>query len=192
MASILARLSDRPYPAASVRHVLGRGVDWVIDRLTVPPPGLRGPLGTRVRDAYPVVLLFQPGANEAAVRRTLEALPGLCSAAEIRVVLVVDRPHLAAARRSGVPVELLPDREAWERRRGEPSWQELVQHRLTIMRRDYAAAGTVQIPENGLGSVDVPELAAMLQADPLVRRHRARWRRSVSAVMRVIDRPVAH
>jgi hypothetical protein len=189
---MLARLGDRPSPAASVRHALGRGVDWVLFRLPVSPPGLRSPLGTRVRDADPVVLLFQSGANEAAVRRTLEALPALCSAAEVRVVLAVDRPHLAAARRSGVPVELLPDREAWERRHGEPLWQELVQHRLTIMRRDYAAASTVQIPENGLGSVDVPELAAMLRADPMVRRHRARWRRSVSAVMRVIDRPVAH
>jgi hypothetical protein len=172
-----------------VRHALGRGVDWLFERLPVPPPGLRTPPEVAGCVAHPVVLLVQVDTDEGAIRRTLEAIQWLCRAADVRVVLVIDRPDLAAARRSGVPVELLPGRDGWQRRHAEPSWLELVQHRLAIMRRDYAAATVVEAPRDGVGAADAQRLAAILRIDPLVQRQRAWWRRRVAAVMGLLDRP---
>jgi hypothetical protein len=190
MALVIVRPSYAALPLASVRNAVGRTIDWFLERLRVPPPGLRTPWQVTSRDVHPVVLLVLVDTHETALRRTLEALPALCEAADIRAVLVLDRPDLAAARKKGVPVELLPDPDAWERRPVQLSWPELVKHRLTIMRRDYAAAAVVEVSKNGLCAADVPRLAAEIQADTVVRRQRAWWLRRVIATVRLIDRPV--
>jgi hypothetical protein len=173
-----------------LRSAAGRIVEWVGSVARVPPAGLRSGLDGRVSDALPVVLLVQPGADESAVRRSVEAIPSVCASALVRIVLVLDHPHLTIARRAGVAVELLPQRAALEVRRGDESWSQLAEDRLALLREDYAAAATVLIPAQGLGAADFRKLAAGLRSDPRLNRGRVYWRRALASVVARLDPPV--
>jgi hypothetical protein len=176
--------------AFRLRFAAGRIVEWVGSISHVPPAGLRSGLDGHAADALPVVLLVQLDADEPAVRRTVEAIPTVCASALVRIVLVLDRPYLAIARKVGVAVELLPQRAALEDGRVDGSWSRLVEDRLALLREDYAAAATVLIPGPGLAAADVPKLAAGLRSDPRVNRGRVYWRRALARVVARLDPPV--
>jgi hypothetical protein len=160
-----------------LRYVVTWVVDRVLDLVRVPPPGLRSADLDDVADTLPVVLLYQPGAQEAAVQDTLKFIPALCRAASVRVVLVLDEPHLVAARRSGVVVELVPRAVHANRR-------------LALLRRDYGATAIVPIPQTGLTAAELPQLAATLRSELAARASSAGWRRTVARTLRIVDPPV--
>jgi hypothetical protein len=186
----MAAARERASRAAGLRSFASRGVDRVVDLAQVPPAGLRGPVfHGPAEDRLPVVLLFQPGADEEGVAKTVAAVPQLSSAARVRVVLVLDRPQLVVARRGRVVVELLPDRAAWERRHSGLSWPEHVQYRLAMLRRDYAAVATITVPRDGLGVLDQSAVVVALRSNPAVYRGTPSWRRIQIALVRFVDRP---
>jgi hypothetical protein len=168
----------------------GRVIEWAGSLARVPPAGLRTGLGGRRSDVLPVVLLVQRGADESAVRRTVAAIPVVYTSASVRIVMVLDRPHLAIVRRAGMAVELLPDRAALEGRYREESWSQLAEHRLDLLREAYAAVAIVRVPSEGLSTADIPMLAARLRSDPNVHRGRVFWRRALATLIARLDPPV--
>jgi hypothetical protein len=186
---VVAGARDFAYGPPRLRTILGRVADWFVDLARVPPPGLRGPGGDISADALPVVLLFQQEADENGVVTTLAAVPDLSSAAGVRVVLVLDRPHLALARRAGVPVELVPERMAWEQRHASRSWHQYVEQRLAMLQRDYAAAATFRVPGDGLSSLERTAIIAAMRPAPSAWRRMAAWRRARTALVRMVDPP---
>jgi hypothetical protein len=183
-------LRDAGFGLPALRSLLGRGVDVLVDLVRAPPPGLRGSAQERSADALPVVLLYQPGADRADVVSTLEAVPDLQSSAGVRVVLVLDRPHLAVARRAGLVVELLPGSDSWARRHPDRPWPEEVGRRLALMRRDYAAAAVIELPRESLGVSERATIAARMASAAHVGRTMPIWRRIRAAFVRLIDPPI--
>jgi hypothetical protein len=172
-----------------LRAAVARIVEVGAGLARVPPSGLKSPLGGPGSDALPVVLVYQPDAEEPAVQRTVAAIPVLSTSASVRVVLILDRPWLATARNGGVAVELLPDRAAFERGHPGMAWSELVERRLALLRTDYSAAAMIRIPRAGLDPADVPAIANHLRSDPRVRRSRVFWRRRLAALVAAMDPP---
>jgi hypothetical protein len=186
----LDRFTGGTVQVPNLRSVAGRIVEWLEGIARVPPAGLWSGLDGHSADALPVVLLVQPGADESAVRRTVEAIPSVCASALVRIVLVLDHPHLTIARRAGVVVELLPHHAALEVRCGGESLSQLAADRLALLREDYAAAATVLIPGQGLDGADIPKLADGLRSDSQLNRGRVYWRRALAGIVARLDPPV--
>jgi hypothetical protein len=187
----LTWLRDAGFGLPLARSVVGRGVDVLVDLAHVPPPGLRGGAVDGIAaDGLPVVLLYQPGADEAGIIRTLRAVSELQSSAGVRVVLVLDRPHLALVRQAGVLAELIPASDAWTRRLPDRSWPEEVRRRLAQIRRDYRAAAVFEVGRDGLNDAQRATITARFRSGSPVGRGMAAWRRLRAAALRLIDPPL--
>lgn len=95
-------------PGSPARAAVSRVFDHAVMPLTPGPPvGLRRGAGRSPSDA-PAVLLVLRGADDASTALRLAELAQAQAGVDITPVVVVDAPVLAAVRRAGYAVELLP------------------------------------------------------------------------------------
>lgn len=173
---------------AQAAPLLGR---W-LDRLAVPPPGLRAgrDVDARAANTRPTALVLHLDATGAdTVAATVDALllhgP---AAGGPRPVLVLDTPHLAVARRAGLPVDHVLSASAWAERHPQRPYAEHFAERLDQLCRDYATRHIVTIPAQGPG--EWPEgLLPVLLRPPLPSRTRRAWQRLALVLESAIDRP---
>ncbi|HET9654751.1 MAG TPA: hypothetical protein VFP72_05320 [Kineosporiaceae bacterium] len=173
----------------SLRGKAGPALGRTMDRLAVPPPGLRAGRGAGARSwTWPAVVVLQPGAPDAAaVAGTVAVLQELAGRLEIRPVLVLDTPHFAPVRRAGLAADHVLDPGEWARRHPDVPYAEHLRERLGQLRRDYATAQLVTLPPQGAGALDPEELAAMLAPTPRRAVHRV-WQRLMGRFEGAIDR----
>ncbi len=172
---------------AQLAPLLGR---W-LDRLGVPPPGLRAGHGAPGgADRLPTVLVLHFGAAAAeAVVATVDAL--LAHGPAVggpRPVLVLDTPHLGVARRAGLAVEHVLPAAGWAERHPDLPYQLHLAERLEQLCRDYATRHLVTVPAGGPG--DWPDgLLPVLLRPPVPSRARRAWQRGALRLESAIDRP---
>lgn len=197
MSLKLRAVAERVLPEP-VRGKAGPALGRTMDRLGVPPPGLRAgrqppTSGTGGWPAVVVLLLGAPGQPAVAatvVTATAEALLPVAAAAGVRPVLVLDTPHLAAVRRAGLAVEHVLPPDEWDRRHPGTPYTGYLGERLVQLRQDYATGHLVTLPSAGAGALPDGELAALLvppHRSPL----RRWWQRLAGRFEGAIDRPTS-
>jgi hypothetical protein len=178
----------------SVRGTVGPAFGRAMDRLRVPPTGLKaGPqLSGPGRDRRPVALVLLLGAGAAQTDHVARALAGAVrTPSSVRPVLVVDGPFFAAVRRAGICVEHVMSEQQWSRQYPDGSHAEYLTARLDLLRRDYATDQILRLSAAGDDTpIDIDEgrLTELLRS-----RSDSWWRRlwlplAVRAE-RAIDRP---
>lgn len=184
----MSRLLELARGQAWLREPAGRVVDAVVAASRVPPPGLRPgswsrSLGARADD-LPVVVVDVTGVDPGPLAHLVEHLPQVSAArGRVRFVLVLDGPHLALGRRSGVVVEHLLDEAAWSRRHPPEQWPAHRERRFAQLRSTYQPVRVVTLPDG-----DPAELErALVGVAPTGGRLRRAWAR----VERVLDPPPA-
>lgn len=189
--SAVTRLVELARGQAWLREPAGRAVDAVVGASRVPPPGLRPgswsrSLGARADD-LPVVVVDLTGVDAGRLAHLVDHLPQVSAASgRARFVLVLDGPHLALGRRSGVVVEHLIDQQSWSRRHPRELWAAHRERRLAQLRSTYRPVRVVV-----LASGDPAELAARLAAVPVPAGRGAAgplWR-AWARVERLLDPP---
>lgn len=189
--SALRRAVQRSLPEPVIR-VAGTVLGRTMDRLAVPPPGLRAGRDAGPGDRVPAVLVLHLGAPSAqAVEATVRALADAGTGRRTaRPVLVLDSTHLAVARRAGFAVEHLLPAQAWARRFPGVPYAEYLAERLTQLERDYATRQLVVVPPQGPLGLEPGMFAAALEPP-----RRGRWRRGWQGVAgraeALIDRPTS-
>lgn len=188
MAS-LRKVAERVLPEAAkgkAGPVLGRS----LDRLRVPPPGLkagRAPGAAGAGSPAAIVLLLG-GADTEIVTETVAALLRVAGPAGVRPVLVMDGPHFAPARRAGLAVDHLLSTDDWQQRHSGKPYAGYLAERLAQLRADYATSHLVRLPVGGAGALGDGALAAAL-VPPTPGRGRRLWQRAAGRVEAAIDCP---
>ena len=186
MSASLRKVAERlPEP---VKGKAGPALGRSMDRLRVPPPGLKAGHGSQpAGPGAPAVVVLLLGADPAVVTSTVEALLRTAGPAGVRAVLVLDGPHFAPARRAGLAVDHLLSAADWARRHpGEP-YSGYLTERLAQMRSDYATTHLVTLPAGGAASMSDDALAAAL-VPPTASRSRLAWQRLAGRFEAVVDR----
>jgi len=211
MSPKLRAVAERVLPEP-VRGKAGPALGRTMDRLGVPPPGLRAgrQLPASGTNGWPAVIVLllgaqgQPAATATAtavtvtvtvvtatvVTATAEALLPVAAAAGVRPVLVLDTPHLAAVRRAGLAVEHVLPPDEWDRRHPGTPYTGYLGERLDQLRKDYATPHLVTLPSGGAEALPDGELAALLvppHRSPL----RRWWQRLAGRFEEAIDRPTS-
>jgi hypothetical protein len=195
MSPKLRAVAERVLPEP-VRGRAGPALGRTMDRLGVPPPGLRAgrqqpASGTSGWPAVVVLLLGaqgQPAVAVTTVAATAEALLPAAAAARVRPVLVLDTSHFAAVRRAGLAVEHVLPLDEWDRRHPGTPYTGYLGERLEQLRQDYATGHLVTLPSGGAGALPDGELAALL-VPPYRNPLRRWWQRLAGRLEGAIDRP---
>jgi hypothetical protein len=185
----LRTVAERMLPEP-VKGKAGPALGRSMDRLRVPPPGLkagRAPETAGTGSPAAVVLLLG-GADAASVAGTVAALLRVAGTAGVRPVLVLDGPHFAPARRAGLAVDHLMPADDWQRRHPGRPYTGYLAERLAQLRADYATSHLVTLPAGGAGEMGDGALAAAL-TPPEPGRGRRVWHRLAGRVEAAIDRP---
>jgi hypothetical protein len=187
----LRAVAERVLPDA-VKGKAGPALGRSMDRLRVPPPGLKaghGPGAAGPAGPVVVVLLLQ-APDAQAVADTAAALLRAAGPAGVRPVLVLDSPHFAPARRAGLAVEHLTPSQEWARRHPDRPYSGYLAERLAQLRADYATSHLVRLPDEGAaGLPDGALTAALLPPHP--GRGRRVWQRLAGRFEAAIDRPTS-
>jgi hypothetical protein len=192
MSPKLRAVAERVLPEP-VRGRAGPALGRSMDRLGVPPPGLRAgrQQPTSGTSGWPAVVVLMLGASgQSAVAATAEALLPVAAAARVRPVLVLDTAHFAAVRRAGLAVEHVLPPEEWDRRHPGTSYTRCLGERLDQLRQDYATGHLVTLPSGGAEVLPDGELAALLvppHRSPL----RRWWQRLAGRIEGAVDRPTS-
>jgi hypothetical protein len=187
----LRKVAERVLPG-SVKGKAGPALGRSMDRLRVPPPGLKAGRGPEAAgSASPGVVVLLLGAPDAAtVTDTVAALLRDAGPAGVRPVLVLDTPHFAPARRAGLAVDhLLPAAEWAERHPGQP-YAGYLTERLAQLEADYATSHLVRLPAGGTGALPDGALADAL-VPPRPGSGRRVWQRLAGRLEAAIDRPTS-
>jgi hypothetical protein len=170
-----------------VGPALGRGMD----RLRVPPPGLKAGRGPDpAGPGSPAVVVLLLGADAATVTDTVAALLRDAGPAGVRPVLVLDGPHFAPARRAGLAVDHLLSAAQWEQRHPGRPYADYLAERLAQLRSDYATGQLVTLPAGGAAALADGALAQAL-VPPAPGRPRRAWQRLAGRFEAAIDRPTS-
>lgn len=177
-----------------VRGRAGPALGRTMDRLAVPPSGLKAGRGVpRERaDRAPAVLVLLLGAGPEAVERTVAALLEAGPAAGgPRPVLVLDGPHFAVARRAGLAVDHVVSAQQWQRLHPGLPYADHLAERLGQLRRDYATAHLVALPPTGIAGPGPDGASAAQRLGVLLRPvGPGRWRRLWQPVARRVESAV--
>jgi hypothetical protein len=187
----LRQVAERVLPE-SVKGKVGPALGRSMDRLRVPPPGLkagRAPGAAGTGSPAAVVLLLG-GVDAATVAGTVAALLRVAGAAGVRPVLVLDGPHFAPARRAGLAVDHLLSAGDWQQRHPGQPYAGYLAERLAQLRVDYATSHLVTLPPGGADALGDSALAAAL-TPPEPGRGRRVWQRLAGRLEAAIDRPTS-
>lgn len=170
--------------------LLGR----TMDRLAVPPPGLKAGAGTPRggADRRPAVIVLLLGATgpDAVAATAAELVHHGPVAGGPRPVVVLDTPHFAAVRRAGLAADHILARAEYEARHPGQPYSAYLAQRLDQLRRDYATRHVVTVPPEGVAALGPGALAELL-----VVPRRGWWRRvwepTALRFEAAIDRPTS-
>jgi hypothetical protein len=187
----LRAVAERVLPE-SVKGKAGPALGRSMDRLRVPPPGLKAGHGPGAAGAgSPAVVVLLLGAPDAAtVADTVTALLREAGPARVCPVLVLDGPHFAPARRAGLAVDHLLPVDAWAGRHPGRPYADYLAERLAQLRSDYATTHLVRLPAEGVAGLPDGALAAAL-VPPVQGRARRVWQRLAGRFEAAIDRPTS-
>lgn len=191
MSVNLRKVAERVLPE-SVKGKAGPALGRSMDRLRVPPPGLKAGRGPGAAGpASPAVVVLLLGAPDAAtVTDTVAALLRDAGPAGVRPVLVVDTPHFAPARRAGMAVDHVLPAQEWSRRHPGDPYAGYLGERLAQLESDYATSHLVRLPAGGAAALPDGALAAAL-VPPRPGRGRRVWQRLAGRFEAAIDRPAS-
>jgi hypothetical protein len=176
---------------ARLRRRAGNAVGWFFESLGGPPPGLVPRAGTTYDDR-PVVAVLLFGAGPDVVGATARTLAASLAAGGPRPVLVLDRPHFAAARRAGVVVDHVLSREDWAARGYEEPWDAYLAGELDRLHTDLQTRHVVTLGETGTEGMDEAALGELLTPPGRSPRPHTRvWQRIVVRLERRVDRTSA-
>jgi hypothetical protein len=184
----LRALAQRMLPEP-VKGLAGPALGRSMDRLRVPPPGLKAGRGRLPAGAgSPAVVVLLLGAEVEAVTGTVEALLREAGPARVRPVLVLDGSQFAPARRAGLAVDHLLPAEQWAQRHPGQPYAGYLAERLAQLRADYATTHLVTVPPGGAAAMPDGALAAAL-VPPAPGRSRRTWQRLAGRFEAALDRP---
>jgi hypothetical protein len=185
----LRAIAERVLPE-QVKGRAGPALGRSLDRLRVPPPGLKAGQGSGAAGpgSPAVVVLLLGVADARAVADTVAALLRDAGPAGVRPVLVLDSTHFAPARRAGLAVDHLLPASDWVQRHARLPYPDYLAERLTQLRADYATSHLVRLPVEGAAALPDGALAAALVPPDPGRRRRA-WQRLAGRLEAAIDRP---
>lgn len=191
MSVNLRKIAERVLPE-SVKGKAGPALGRSMDRLRVPPPGLKAGRGPgSAGPGSPAVLVLLLGAPDAAtVTDTVAALLRDAGPAGVRPVLVLDTPHFAPARRAGLAVDHLLAAGEWAQRHPDQPYAGYLAERLAQLEADYATPHLVRLPAGGVAVLPDGALAAAL-VPPRPGAGRLVWQRLAGRFEAAIDRPTS-
>ena len=174
---------------ARLRRRAGNAVGWFFETLGGPPPGLVPGAGTAYDDR-PVVVVLLFGADRGRRRRDrARRWPTALPAGGPRPVLVLDRPHFAAARRAGVVVDHVLSREDWAARGYPEPWDAYLAGELDRLHHDLRTRHVVTLGETGTAGMDEAALRELLTPPGRSPRLPARaWQRATVRLERSVDK----
>jgi hypothetical protein len=188
MSPNLRTIVERVLPEPA-RGWAGPALGRTLDRLGVPPPGLKAGHGNPAGPASPAVVVLLLG--EVTVETVAETVAALVQAAAmvgVRPVLVLDGPHFGPARRAGLAVDHLVSPQEWARRYPDRPHSGYLAERIGQLQRDYATRHLVTLPSQGVAGLPDGALAAALV--PSSRgRLRQGWQWLAGWLEASIDRP---
>ena len=170
---------------ARARQLAGRCVGWAFEAAGGPPPGLTPGRVEPALDARPVVIVLLLEAEAEAVAQTAADLVAATAAGGPRPVLVLDRPHFAAARRAGVVADHVLSAKDWAARGLPGPWEDHLAAELDRLRRDLASRHVVTLPAGGSRALD----PAAWQAALTPPRRPGPLRRALVRLERRLDHP---
>lgn len=190
MSPNLRRVAERVLPEP-VRGKAGPALGRTMDRLAVPPPGLKAGRGNRAVPGGPTVVVLLLGeACAATVADTVTALARDAATAGVRPVLVLDGPHFAPARRAGLAVDHVLSAREWSQRHPDRPYPGYLAERMGQLRRDYATDHVVTLPVQGAAGLPEGRLGEIL-VPPRPGRFRDGWQRLAARFEAAVDRPTS-